>query len=65
MAGCQLAGPLCPEHIILSKTQLLAVPRGLPKEGPCQHGVRPRWSCQGDRVRSSYAVPSSSSYLLS
>lgn len=35
-----LAGPLGPEHIILGKTQLQAMPRGLPTEGPCQHTVQ-------------------------
>lgn len=39
MARCSWKG-----HSVLSKTQLLAMPRGLPAEGLCQHTmwVRPR-----------------------
>lgn len=37
-----LAGPLCPEHIILGKTQLQAMAQGPPTEGPCQHTVQVR-----------------------
>ena len=45
----QLAEPFCPEHIVLSKTQLLAMPGGLPTEEPGQHAVqvRPRALLQG------------------